>query len=101
MLKIPVFLATFAVALATPALAEQADQHAADHPSKAAPKPVTPAAAKTPAPGAGPMAMPHECAMMEKCMKHGDGPMAPDMMAKCMKPDSAKATPAPDDHKHE
>lgn len=116
MMKASAFLATFAVAVATPALAAPADPHAGHHPADAVAAPATPAPAT---PAADAASMPHNCPMMADMgksmplgqpsampghpdhMMKGDKPMSPGMMDKCMKPDSAPATPAPDAHKHE
>jgi len=105
MMKVGVLLAAFGVTISAPALAAPADPHAGHHPADVAPAPATDAAS-----------MPHKCPMMADMgkpmpsdkpsaapgqMMKGDKPMSPGMMDKCMKPDGASATPAPDAHKHE
>ena len=113
-MRVHAFLATFAVVATSPALAAPVDPHAGHHPAEAAAAPTVPAT-----PTADTTSMPHKCPMMDDKTKPkpsgkpststgGSAPMMTDgkpmshgMMEKCMKPDPAPATPAPDAHKHE
>jgi len=89
-MKAPLTVATFAILFSTPAFSATRDAHARHHPRKTTVAKVVPVAAKCPM--MAKMAMPMGGSGATK-MK-GNGAMSPDMMAKCMKAESAPAKPA-------